>query len=324
MDPMIVVEELIKAYPNGQRAVDAISFTVGSGEIFGFLGPNGAGKSTTVRILTTLSLPSSGSVRVGGYDVVRQPAAIRRIAGVALQEVGVDPIMTARELLLLQGRLFGLAAPQAQRRAAELLQIVALEEVANRPVSTYSGGMRRRLDLALALVHQPTILFLDEPTTGLDPVSRRALWAEVTRLNREAGMTIFLTTQYLEEADALAHRIAIISRGQIVAEGQPDTLKAALGSESIALEFADVAGAERAALRLAPFAQRLQRDNQTLRLYLPDTARAVSAVVGALGEIGLTPERLTLARPTLDDVFLQVTGQLLAADQVPIERPASV
>lgn len=324
MDPMIVVEELIKAYPNGQRAVDAISFTVGSGEIFGFLGPNGAGKSTTVRILTTLSLPSSGSVRVGGYDVVRQPAAIRRIAGVALQEVGVDPIMTARELLLLQGRLFGLAAPQAQRRAAELLQIVALEEVANRPVSTYSGGMRRRLDLALALVHQPTILFLDEPTTGLDPVSRRALWAEVTRLNREAGMTIFLTTQYLEEADALAHRIAIISRGQIVAEGQPDTLKAALGSESIALEFADVAGAERAALRLAPFAQRLQRDNQTLRLYLPDTARAVSAVVGALGEIGLTPERLTLARPTLDDVFLQVTGQLLAAEQVPIERPASV
>lgn len=324
MDPMIVVEELIKAYPNGQRAVDAISFTVGSGEIFGFLGPNGAGKSTTVRILTTLSLPTSGSVRVGGYDVVRQPAAIRRIAGVALQEVGVDPIMTARELLLLQGRLFGLAAPQAQRRAAELLQIVALEEVANRPVSTYSGGMRRRLDLALALVHQPTILFLDEPTTGLDPVSRRALWAEVTRLNREAGMTIFLTTQYLEEADALAHRIAIISRGQIVAEGQPDTLKAALGSESIALEFADVAGAERAALRLAPFAQRLQRDNQTLRLYLPDTARAVSAVVGALGEIGLTPERLTLARPTLDDVFLQVTGQLLAAEQVPIERPASV
>ena len=324
MDPMIVVEELIKAYPNGQRAVDAISFTVGSGEIFGFLGPNGAGKSTTVRILTTLSLPSSGSVRVGGYDVVRQPAAIRRIAGVALQEGGVDPIMTARELLLLQGRLFGLAAPQAQRRAAELLQIVALEEVANRPVSTYSGGMRRRLDLALALVHQPTILFLDEPTTGLDPVSRRALWAEVTRLNREAGMTIFLTTQYLEEADALAHRIAIISRGQIVAEGQPDTLKAALGSESIALEFADVAGAERAALRLAPFAQRLQRDNQTLRLYLPDTARAVSAVVGALGEIGLTPERLTLARPTLDDVFLQVTGQLLAAEQVPIERPASV
>lgn len=307
------MEGLIKAYPNGQRAVDAISFAVGAGEIFGFLGPNGAGKSTTVRVLTTLSLPTGGSVRIGGYDVVRHPAAVRRVAGVALQEVGVDPIMSARELLVLQARLFGLSGPQAQRRAVELLQIVQLEEVAGRPTGTYSGGMRRRLDLALALVHAPAILFLDEPTTGLDPASRRDLWAEVGRLNREAGMTMFLTTQYLEEADALADRVAIISQGRIVAEGEPEALKAAIGSEAIVLEFADVAGAQRAEQNLAPLAQRIQRDAQALRLYLPDAARAVPAVVSALNELELPPQRLTLTRPTLDDVFLQVTGQQLAA-----------
>lgn len=307
------MEGLIKAYPNGQRAVDAISFAVGAGEIFGFLGPNGAGKSTTVRVLTTLSLPTGGSVRIGGYDVVRHPAAVRRVAGVALQEVGVDPIMSARELLVLQARLFGLSGPQAQRRAVELLQIVQLEEVAGRPTGTYSGGMCRRLDLALALVHAPAILFLDEPTTGLDPASRRDLWAEVGRLNREAGMTMFLTTQYLEEADALADRVAIISQGRIVAEGEPEALKAAIGSEAIVLEFADVAGAQRAEQNLAPLAQRIQRDAQALRLYLPDAARAVPAVVSALNELELPPQRLTLTRPTLDDVFLQVTGQQLAA-----------
>lgn len=313
MDATIAVEGLIKAYPNGQRAVDAISFAVGAGEIFGFLGPNGAGKSTTVRVLTTLSLPTGGSVRIGGYDVVRHPAAVRRVAGVALQEVGVDPIMSARELLVLQARLFGLSGPQAQRRAVELLQIVQLEEVAGRPTGTYSGGMCRRLDLALALVHAPAILFLDEPTTGLDPASRRDLWAEVGRLNREAGMTMFLTTQYLEEADALADRVAIISQGRIVAEGEPEALKAAIGSEAIVLEFADVAGAQRAEQNLAPLAQRIQRDAQALRLYLPDAARAVPAVVSALNELELPPQRLTLTRPTLDDVFLQVTGQQLAA-----------
>jgi len=313
MDATIAVEGLIKAYPNGQRAVDAISFVVGAGEIFGFLGPNGAGKSTTVRVLTTLSLSSGGSVRVGGYDVVRHPAAVRRVAGVALREVGVDPIMSGRELLVLQARLFGLRGPQAQRRAVELLQIVQLEEVAGRPTGTYSVGMRRRLDLALALVHAPAILFLDEPTTGLDPASRRDLWAEVGRLNREAGMTIFLTTHYLEEADALADRVAIISQGRIVAEGEPEALKAVIGSEAIVLEFADVAGAQRAEQGLAPFAHSLQRDEQALRLYLPDAARAVPAVVSALSELGLPPQRLTLTRPTLDDVFLQVTGQQLAA-----------
>ncbi|MBC8159847.1 MAG: ATP-binding cassette domain-containing protein [Roseiflexaceae bacterium] len=312
MNRTIAVENLVKAYPSGQRAVDGISFGVAAGEVFGFLGPNGAGKSTTVRVLATLSLPSSGSVHVGGYDVAQQPAAIRRVIGVALQEIGVDPIMTARELLILHGRLFGLAAPRAQQRAAELLDILGLEAVAKRPAGTYSGGMRRRLDLALALVHEPAILFLDEPTTGLDPASRRDLWAEVSRLNREAGTTIFLTTQYLEEADAVADRIAIMNGGQIVAEGRPAALKAAIGSETIMLEFADAASAERAAARVATFAQRIQRDAQALRLYLPDAARAVPSVVNALGDIGLTPQRLMVARPTLDDVFLHVTGQQFA------------
>ena len=313
MEQAIVVQQLSKVYSGGARAVDGVSFAVSCGEIFGFLGPNGAGKSTTVRILTTLSAPSGGSAMVGGYDVARQPAAVRRVVGVALQEVGVDPLMSARELLVLQGRLFGLAAAQARRRAGELLGIVGLEEVAERRAGTYSGGMRRRLDLALALVHQPAILFLDEPTTGLDPTSRRALWVEVVRLNREVGMTIFLTTQYLEEADALAQRVAIMSRGRIVASGAPEALKAALGAESIVLEFADRTSAERAAMELAPRAQHVTHDQQTVRLYLPDAARAVPAVVGALSELGLPPQRLTLARPSLDDVFLQATGELIGA-----------
>jgi ABC-2 type transport system ATP-binding protein len=313
MDHAIVVEGLSKVHPGGARAVDGISFAVERGEIFGFLGPNGAGKSTTVRILATLSAASGGRALVGGFDVGRQPDAVRRIAGVALQEVGVDPLMSARELLILQGRLFGLDAAASRRRATELLGVVALEEVADRAAGTYSGGMRRRLDLALALVHRPAILFLDEPTTGLDPASRRALWAEVRRLNREAGMSIFLTTQYLEEADALAQRVAIMSVGRIVAEGAPEALKAALGGEAIVLEFADTAGAERAAARLAPFAQRLQRDHQALRLYLADAAGAIPAVVAALNELDLPPQRLTLSRPSLDDVFLQATGEKIGA-----------
>lgn len=313
MTQAIIVEQLTRAYPGGTRAVDAVSFVVGHGEIFGFLGPNGAGKSTTVRMLATLNAPSSGRALVGGFDVVHQQAAVRRVIGVALQEVGVDPLMTGHELLLLQGRLFGLAAPQARRRAGELLGIVGLEEVGKRRVGTYSGGMRRRLDLALALVHQPSILFLDEPTTGLDPASRRALWAEVVRLNRETGMTIFLTTQYLEEADALAQRIAIMNRGQIVAEGTPAALKAALGVESILLEFVDVASAARAATNIAHVAHHIAHDQRALRLYLPDAARAVPGVVSALGALGLFPQRLTLSQPSLDDVFLQATGQPLNA-----------
>ncbi|NJL96040.1 MAG: ATP-binding cassette domain-containing protein [Anaerolineae bacterium] len=230
MDRTIIAEKLVKTYDKGFRAVNDVSFQVESGEIFGFLGPNGAGKSTTVAMLTTLALPTEGRALVGGYNVLSQAGQVRRIAGVALQEIGIDPLMKSLELLTLQARLFGMKPREAKARAAELLEVVKLSEFTDRPVGKYSGGMRRRLDLALALVHEPAILFLDEPTTGLDPASRRDIWAEVRRLNRESGMTIFLTTQYLEEADELADRIAIINRGEIAVEGKPAALKAALGA----------------------------------------------------------------------------------------------
>lgn len=314
MDATIRVEDVVKLYASGFRAIDGMSFAVEAGEIFGFLGPNGAGKSTMVRMLTTLSLPSSGHIHVGGYDVTHNPGMVRQVAGVALQEIGIDPLMTATELLVLQCRLFGLPQPQARRRTNELLELVKLTESTARPVGQYSGGMRRRLDLALALAHEPAILFLDEPTTGLDPASRRDIWTEVQRLNRERGMTIFLTTQYLEEADVLANRVAIINRGQIVAEGRPDTLKAALGHESIVLTFADDAAARQAKQRLAPLVPQTQLDHHMLWLYLPDAAQAIVRVVGELGEIGVQPKAVTLAQPTLDDVFLQVTGQQFAAE----------
>ncbi|HNB54989.1 MAG TPA: ATP-binding cassette domain-containing protein [Anaerolineales bacterium] len=233
----IVVENLIKKYPGGVTAVNGVSFHVKAGEIFGFLGPNGAGKSTTIKILTTLGLPSDGKATVGGYDVVSEAENVRRIAGVALQEIGIDPMMKSVELLSMQSQLFGATRKEAVARANELIELVQLTGAVNRRVGTYSGGMRRRLDLAMALVHKPDILFLDEPTTGLDPASRRDIWTEVRRLNRQMGMTIFLTTQYLEEADELADMIAIINQGQIAAEGTPQKLKASLGTEAINLAF---------------------------------------------------------------------------------------
>ncbi|RMG90161.1 MAG: ATP-binding cassette domain-containing protein, partial [Chloroflexi bacterium] len=232
MNREIIVQNLSKHYGNF-AAVKDVSFHVKSGEIFGFLGPNGAGKSTTVSMLTTLILPTSGEAIVGGYDVVHQAAAVRRIAGVALQEIGLDPLMKPMELLTIQARLFGASPQQARRRAMELIELVRLDDAVDRRVGQYSGGMRRRLDLALALAHQPSILFLDEPTTGLDPASRRDIWNEVRRLNRQQGMTIFLTTQYLEEADELANRVAIIDGGLIATEGAPAELKRNLGGEAI-------------------------------------------------------------------------------------------
>lgn len=304
----IVVDRLVKTYGTF-KAVDGISFTVKSGEIFGFLGPNGAGKSTTVAMLTTLALPSGGKATVGGYDVVTQANEVRRIAGVALQEIGLDPIMKSTELLTIQGQAFGMTRKQAQARAKELLEIVGLSEFVDRRVGKYSGGMRRRLDLAMALVHQPDILFLDEPTTGLDPLSRRDVWREVRRLNREYNMTIFLTTQYLEEADELADRIAIIDRGRIVAEGQPQALKAALGGESVNLTFKEAQQAEQAGAALRDMFDRVQLDRRTIRLYRNGAAQVIPSVVSQLNALGLEPISLTLTQPTLDDVFLQYTGQ---------------
>ncbi len=309
----IVAENLVKKYGDFY-AVNGVSFKVNSGEIYGFLGPNGAGKSTCVSMMTTLILPSDGKAIVGGYDVVSQAGEVRRIAGVALQEIGLDPIMKSMELLTIQGQTFGASRKQAQARAHELLDLVKLSEFTDRRVGKYSGGMRRRLDLALALVHEPDILFLDEPTTGLDPASRRDIWAEVRRLNKEIGMTIFLTTQYLEEADELADRIAIIKEGKIAVEGTPLELKSKLGTESINVTFRDVEQADKAAEALKSMATRVQADRKVVRLYMAQAAAAVPAVVTQLQNASLEPVSLTLTQPTLDDVFLQVTGERFEAD----------
>jgi ABC-2 type transport system ATP-binding protein len=306
----IIVENLVKRFGNF-TAVNEVSFRVKAGEIFGFLGPNGAGKSTTISILTTLALPTDGQAKVGGFDVAKQAQDVRRVSGVALQEIGLDPLMKSMELLTIQGQLFGASRKQAQERARELLNVVKLSDFVDRPVGKYSGGMRRRLDLALALVHEPNILFLDEPTTGLDPASRRDVWDEVRRLNRELGMTIFLTTQYLEEADELADRIAIINSGKIVVEGTPAELKAQMGTESINLTFNDTATVEQASNHLADIVERRQADGKTLRLYLQNAAAAVPAVVSRLQSTDTPLVTLTLTQPTLDDVFLKVTGSRL-------------
>jgi ABC-2 type transport system ATP-binding protein len=309
----IHVVDLEKHYPGDVKAVDGVSFDVAAGQIFGFLGPNGAGKSTTIKILTTLALPSSGHAEVGGYDVVQQSGMVRCIAGVALQEIGLDPIMTSREMLSIQAQLFGSTPRQALKRADELLELVRLTDAVDRRVGTYSGGMRRRLDLAIALVHQPEILFLDEPTTGLDPASRRDVWMEVRRLNQELGMTIFLTTQYLEEADELAERIAIIDQGRIRTIGSPAKLKASVGSEAINLAFEAAEDAQRAYGIFRDLNGNNQVDRDTLRLYMPNAASAIPEVLRRLEQINLNPIAITLTQPTLDDVFLQVTGQSLQA-----------
>ena len=311
----IIVDELVKTYPGKVTAVNGVSFQVEAGKIFGFLGPNGAGKSTTIKILTTLALPTSGSGKVGGFDVVSQAADVRRVAGVALQDIGIDPLMKSMELLTLQGRLYGASKSEATARARELLELVQLSDAADRRAGTYSGGMRRRLDLAMALVHQPKVLFLDEPTTGLDPVSRRDVWREVRRLNREMGITIFLTTQYLEEADELADTVAIIVDGKIAVEGSPAKLKAAMGEESLDLVFDTPEIAEKGRLTLDGMGDRAQVDRDTVRLYLGKAAESIPTVINQLHQVGLSPISLTLTQPTLDDVFLQVTGQRLVASE---------
>jgi len=315
----ISIENLEKEYPGDVLAVAGVSLHVDAGQIYGFLGPNGAGKSTTVKILTTLSLPTAGKASVGGYDVVEEAGEVRRIAGVALQDVGLDPLMKSLELLTLQGRLFGARRKSAQARAEELLHLVRLEDAVDRQVGTYSGGMKRRLDLAMALVHEPEILFLDEPTAGLDPASRRDVWREVRRLNEQLGMTIFLTTQYLEEADELADKISIIDDGKIVKSGSPAALKASLGKESLNLAFSERTTAERANLLLQPLAERTQVDRMTVRVYMEEVARAIPTIIEQLHDANLDPVSITLTQPTLDDVFLQVTGSTLNNERTEAE-----
>jgi ABC-2 type transport system ATP-binding protein len=306
--PAVEVERLVREFKGGIRAVDELGLRIPAGEIYGFLGPNGAGKTTVVRILTTLLRPTGGTAHVAGHDVVTEADAVRRAIGVALQESAIDPLMTGRELLRMQGALHGL-----RNRATDLLARVGLTEAGDRRVGGYSGGMRRRLDLALALVHRPHVLFLDEPTTGLDPTSRAALWREVRALNRE-GTTVFLTTQYLEEAEQLADRVGIIAKGRLVAEGTPETLKARVGQPTLHVELADAASAGRARAALAPLGQLEPPDlSAPTRVALRTAAGkgAIAPAVRALDEHGVMVEAVEVETPTLDDVFVAVTGSHL-------------
>lgn len=295
------------------RAVDGIDMQVNAGEIFGFLGPNGAGKSTAVRMLTTLLRPTSGRAVVAGFDVATQPDEVRRRIGVALQDAAIDPLMTGTELLHLQAVLYGIPASQTKSRAAELLERVGLTAASDRRVGTYSGGMRRRLDLALSLIHQPTVLFLDEPTTGLDPMSRLTLWEEVRRLNRE-GTTVLLTTQYLEEADQLADRIAIIDKGKIVREGKPQDLKAGVGFPTL---IVNVKKDQQDTARqvLLQFGELRPTAEGTLGVGLRDGAQVVTDVVRRLDEAQVHLIHLEVNEPSLDDVFAEATGHRLEGAQ---------
>ena len=304
----IVAEGLVRHFGD-VKAVDGIDLEVRPGEIFGFLGPNGAGKSTAVRMLTTLLRPTSGTARVAGHDVVREADAVRRSIGVALQDAAIDPLMTGRELLALQAVLYGIPRTESRGRTEELLERVGLTAAADRRVGTYSGGMRRRLDLALSLIHRPTVLFLDEPTTGLDPMSRVALWEEVRRLNRE-GTTVMLTTQYLEEADQLADRVAIIDHGRIVRLGTPAELKADVREPSL---MVTVPAAQQDAARgvLARFGELRPGAEGRLGVGLRGGASAVTDVVRALDEAGVRLQHLELHEPSLDDVFADATGHRL-------------
>ena len=291
-------------------AVDGVDLEVAEGEIFGFLGPNGAGKSTTVRMLTTLLTPTEGTARVAGFDVVKEAGKVRRSIGVALQDAAIDPLMTGRELLQLQSILHGIPRKEADNRSVDLLERVGLTAAADRRVGTYSGGMRRRLDLALSLVHEPAVLFLDEPTTGLDPMSRIALWEEVRRLNEDQGMTVLLTTQYLEEADQLANRIAIIDHGKIVREGRADDLKAAVGAPTLRIAVAP--GQEDAARSALGAVGESRPDHDgALCLGLPEGASQMAEVVRALDQAGVAVVNLELHQPSLDDVFADATGRRL-------------
>ena len=310
----IEVEDLVREFKKGPRAVDGIDLSVKPGEIYGFLGPNGAGKSTTVLMLTTLLPPTSGTARVAGYDVAREGPKVRAAIGAALQEAALDPFLTGREHLNLQAALHGLPRKKRKRRGDELLERVGLEEAADRRVRGYSGGMKRRLDLALALVHEPRILFLDEPTTGLDPQSRSALWSEVSRLARDEGVTVFLTTQYLEEADVLADRVGIIHQGKIVAEGTPEELKAEIGRPSVEATPAEGSGRDAVARVLSRFGEEIAAQPGAVAVRLVRGAGDLADVVRALDSEDVRVTNLRLDEPSLDDVFLEKTGRSLEGE----------
>jgi ABC-2 type transport system ATP-binding protein len=308
----IRAERLVRRFGE-LTAVDGVDLDIRRGEIYGFLGPNGAGKSTTVRVLCTLLSPSGGQAVVAGYDVATQPERVRLRIGVALQEAALDPKQTGIELLRLQGRLYGLSRADINQRLVELARLIDIGDALGRPIGTYSGGMKRRLDLAAALVHNPEVLFLDEPTTGLDPVSRARMWEEVRRLNGELDVTIFLTTQYLEEADELADRVGIINDGRLVAEGAPAELKRSVGRDVIVARLDGWAEAARPAVERLAGIHSVDAHGDEVVITAIDGAATIGAVAVALN--GVAPVRhLTLRTPTLDDVFLELTGNHIGTD----------
>jgi ABC-2 type transport system ATP-binding protein len=309
----ILAESLVRVFDD-KRAVDGVDLAVRHGEVYGFLGPNGAGKSTTVRVLCTLLAPSEGRAVVAGHDVARDPQGVRLRIGAALQDAALDPKQKGRELLRLQGHLYGLSVAEVDERVSDLARLVDIGDALDDYVGTYSGGMKRRLDLAASLIHNPDVLFLDEPTTGLDPISRTAVWDEVRRLNTELGMTIFLTTQYLEEADELADRVGIISSGRIVAEGAPDDLKRSIGSDVILADIDGDTDAAVAALRPLDGATRVEVHGEEVSVVTDDGAALLGPVAVALHQCGVTLSNLTLRTPTLDDVFLELTGNRMKED----------
>jgi ABC-2 type transport system ATP-binding protein len=312
----IVAEGLRKRYGKVQ-ALDGVTFSVRESEVFGLLGPNGAGKSTTVRVLATLTRPDEGRAEVAGHDVVRHPNRVRRSIGYVPQESGVDREATGRENLLLQGRIQSVPRDELRRRVDELLELVGLADAADRVVRGYSGGMKRRLDIALGLVHRPSVLFLDEPTTGLDPEARAAMWVEVQRLAEQERLTILLTTHYLEEADRLAERVAIVSRGEIVVQGSPEELKRGLRGEAVTVELADGQGQDAAAVVAGlPGASETTLDGRLLRTRVPNGAQAVPMILSALEGSGVRVASVTTHRPSLDDVYLHYTGREFAAEDM--------
>src|SRR5215217_7903072 len=311
----IVATGLVREFKKGPRAVDGIDLRVDPGEIYGFLGPNGAGKSTTVHMLTTLLPPTAGTATVGGYDVVENGPEVRKTIGAALQEAALDPYLTGREHLRLQTAMHGITGEERKRRSDELLARVGLTEAADRKIRGYSGGMKRRLDLALALVHHPRILFLDEPTTGLDPQSRADMWQEVARLAHEDGVTVFLTTQYLEEADVLADRIAIIDQGRIVAEGTPDALKAEIGRPTLEVEPSERDDRDAVAGVLERFGAPVTARPGAVAVRLHGNVDQLAEVVRGLDAESLSVADFRLHAPTLDDVFLAKTGRKLESSE---------
>ena len=310
MSAPVVTEGLVRRFGK-ITAVDGVDLRIEAGEIFGFLGPNGAGKSTTVRMLTTLLRPTEGRAQIAGYDVVGDADMVRRSIGVALQDAAIDPLMTGRELVKLQAILHSIPRAEGVRRGEELLETVGLTAAADRRVGTYSGGMRRRLDLALALIHEPVVLFLDEPTTGLDPSSRAVIWNEVRKLNREFGTTVFLTTQYMEEADQLAGRVSIIDDGKIVAEGSPLELKQKVGDPTLSIALRDPSDATEVERILLQFGEPKSSAEGSVSIRLPGGSSQMPAVVRVLDDSNIEVHSLELHMPSLDDVFLIATGRHL-------------